>query len=73
LGLYRYPITASKTGYLDEAGYCLMTRVKTKDDNLIIITFNAKDRSSSFSETEELLRYGLNQLQQAQYTAAAFK
>jgi len=73
LGLYRYPITLSKTGYLEEAGYCLMTRVKANDDSLIIITFNTKDRSSSFSETEQLLRYGLNQLRQAQYAAASFK
>jgi len=41
------------------------------DDNLIIVTFNAKSRDASFLETEELLRYGLNQLKQATYHAAA--
>jgi D-alanyl-D-alanine carboxypeptidase len=49
-----------------------MTRVKTGTDNLIVVTFNAKNRAASFLETEQLLRYGLNQLQQAKYQAAGF-
>jgi len=73
LGLYRYPITGSKTGYLEEAGYCLMTRIKLGNDNLVIVTFKSKDRNASFSETEELMRYGLNQAKNSIVKAAAIK
>lgn len=53
-------ITGSKTGYLDEAGYCLMTRIKSKDgNNIIAVTLGADSRDKSFSETEELLEYGI--------------
>lgn len=53
-------ITASKTGYLDEAKYCLMTRVKDeKGKEVIAITFGTPDRASSLKETETLLNYGL--------------
>jgi len=54
-----FNITGSKTGYLDEAGYCLMTRVKTGNNKQIIaVTLGAETRDISFFETEELLKYG---------------
>lgn len=53
-----YTITGSKTGYLDEAGYCLMTRVKTAQGNLIVVNFSSKNRAESFSDNEQLIRYG---------------
>ncbi len=53
-------ITGSKTGYLDEALYCLMTRAKDNAGHEVIaITFGTPDRTSSFKETENLLNYGL--------------
>lgn len=58
----KYNITGSKTGYLVEAGYCLMSRVKYKGDNVIVVTFGAEDRYTSFYETEKLIKYSLKNL-----------
>ncbi len=57
-----YAITGSKTGYLDEAGYCLMTRVKTPQGNMIIVNFGSKSKADNFSDNEQLIRYGLKAL-----------
>ncbi len=55
-----YRIVGSKTGYLDEAGYCLMTRVRTPDNkHLIIVLLGADSREQTFKETEELIQFGL--------------
>lgn len=53
-----YSIIGSKTGYLDEAGYCLMTRVQTANGNIIVVNFSSKNREESFSDNEQLIRYG---------------
>lgn len=51
-------ITGSKTGYLDEALYCLMIRVeKDSLDPIIVVTFGAPARAKSFEETEYLAKY----------------
>jgi len=55
-------IVGTKTGYLHEAGYCLMTRIKDGDDYLIAVTLGADSRDQSFSETEALLKYGLKKI-----------
>lgn len=57
-----YNIIGSKTGYLDEAGNCLMTKVKTEKGNLIIINFGSSNKTASFSDNEQLIRYGLRKL-----------
>ena len=57
LDLSKYQISSSKTGYLEEAGYCLMTRFKSGNANLIVITMNAQNRTASFNETQELMSY----------------
>lgn len=55
-----FSINGSKTGYLDEAGYCLMTRVNVNPfKNIIVVTFGADSRNESFSETSRLVRFGL--------------
>ncbi|QQG52496.1 MAG: serine hydrolase [Candidatus Falkowbacteria bacterium] len=54
-----YNILGSKTGYLDEAGYCLMTRVKTAAGNMIVVNFGSKSKADNFSDNEQLIRYGL--------------
>ncbi len=55
-----FKITGSKTGYLHEAGYCLMVRVSPYDaDDFIVATFGAGSRDESFEETKKLIRYGL--------------
>lgn len=51
-------IIGSKTGYLDEAGYCLMTRVGTKNGNLIVVNFSSNSKVNSFSDNEKLIHYG---------------
>ena len=51
-------ITGSKTGYLDEALYCLMVRAKNNSGKQIIaVTMGAATRQNSFDETEQLLKY----------------
>ena len=72
IDLYRYPISISKTGYLNEAGYCLAERVKTGDDNIMVITFNNQTRTSSFKDNEELMRYGLSQVKKPTLSATSF-
>ena len=58
----QYPIIGSKTGYLNEAGNCLMTRVASPQGNLIVVNFGSKGSSSSFYDNEQLIRFGLLQI-----------
>jgi D-alanyl-D-alanine endopeptidase (penicillin-binding protein 7) len=58
----KFNIVGSKTGYLDEAGYCLMTRVKTNNDNLILINFGSNSKTNNFLDNEKLISYGLQLL-----------
>ncbi|MCX6798097.1 MAG: serine hydrolase [Candidatus Falkowbacteria bacterium] len=58
LDLKKYKIIGSKTGYLEEAGYCLMTRVATPRGNIIIVNFGSDSSSASFRDNEQLIRYG---------------
>ncbi|MFA5886732.1 MAG: RlpA-like double-psi beta-barrel domain-containing protein [Patescibacteria group bacterium] len=62
LSLNKYPIVGSKTGYLEEAGHCLMTRVESPQGNLIAINFGSKSKEAGFSDNEQLIRYGLRLL-----------
>lgn len=55
----KFNFTGSKTGYLDEAGYCLATRVLHNGKNIIAITFGAATRDVSFSETIKLIKYAI--------------
>ena len=57
-----YPIIGSKTGYLDEAGHCLITRVKTSQGNMIVVNFGSKGKTESFWDNEQLIRYGLRMI-----------
>lgn len=59
-----YNIAGSKTGYLDEAGFCLMTRVETPQGNLIVVNFGSKSKAANFSDNASLIRYGLSVLKQ---------
>jgi len=52
-------ITGSKTGYLDEARYCLMVRAKNNSGQQVIaVTMGVDKREDSFEQTEQLIRYG---------------
>ena len=58
-----FNIVGSKTGYLDEAGYCLMTRTKAPNGDFIIaITMGADTREISFEETKDLIKYGIKKI-----------
>lgn len=58
-----FKIAGSKTGYLDEAGYCLMTRITAPNKvNLIAVTFGTPLREASFNEMKELIRYGIRKI-----------
>jgi D-alanyl-D-alanine endopeptidase (penicillin-binding protein 7) len=59
LGLNKYAIIGSKTGYLKEAGHCLMTRVVSPQGNLIVVNFGSPTAAANFSDNEQLIRYGL--------------
>jgi len=60
----KYQISGSKTGYLDEAGYCLMTRVDTPLGKLIVVNFGADSKNNNFKDNEILLNYSLKQISQ---------
>ncbi len=55
----KYPIIGSKTGFINEAGHCLMTRVSSPQGNLIVINFGSSSSANSFYDNEQLIRYGL--------------
>jgi len=57
-----FNITGSKTGYLDEAGYCLMIRAKVGNKKLIAVSFGVDDREVSFIETGDLIKYGIRKV-----------
>lgn len=57
-----FTIAGSKTGYLDEAGYCLMIRAKVGNRRLIAVTFGNDIRDGSFIETGDLIKYTLRKL-----------
>jgi D-alanyl-D-alanine endopeptidase (penicillin-binding protein 7) len=53
-----YPLAGSKTGYLIEAGHCLMTRVTTAKGNIIVVNFGSDSASNNLADNEQLIRYG---------------
>jgi len=59
----KFNITGSKTGYLDEAGYCLMIRATdAKKREIMVVTLGASSKNSSVSEAEELINFSFRQL-----------
>ena len=58
----KFNIIGSKTGYLDEAGYCLMTRIKASNGNLIVVNFGSNSKTNNFLDNEKLISYGLQLL-----------
>jgi D-alanyl-D-alanine carboxypeptidase len=52
------PFTASKTGYLHEAKYCLMSRIETTDEKqLISVVLGAETRDESLFSTKDVFNY----------------
>ncbi|NCF75522.1 MAG: hypothetical protein GWO87_03490 [Xanthomonadaceae bacterium] len=54
-------ILGTKTGYLNEAGHCLIVKAKDKKGNeIIVVTLgNFKSGGNYFKETEKLVKWGL--------------
>jgi len=51
-------LLGSKTGYLTEAGYCLVTKWPTdKKKNIILVLFGAPSRQASVDDTKTLLTF----------------
>jgi serine-type D-Ala-D-Ala endopeptidase (penicillin-binding protein 7) len=56
-------ITGSKTGYLDESLYCLMTRVSgPSGEKLTVVNIGASTGTNSSEEVKELISYGLKKV-----------
>ena len=56
-------VLAGKTGYLEEAGYCLVLKANGKEKGrLIVIVLNSPDSSSRFAEAQSLMYWGLQQM-----------
>lgn len=49
---------SGKTGFTDEAGYCLVSNAENNGLDLIAVTLNCKDSASRFKESMELFNYG---------------
>jgi serine-type D-Ala-D-Ala endopeptidase (penicillin-binding protein 7) len=52
-----FKVLGSKTGYLEPAGYCLITRAEINGEKFLAVILNASSRSESFYETIDLLNY----------------
>ena len=63
-------VTGSKTGYLHEAGYCLMTRIQGVDGPIIAVAFGDTNKASNMRTVEDLLRFGDMQLSKLAHVKA---
>ena len=52
-----FKITGSKTGFLNEAGYCLISEAEIRGEKYIAVILKADSREQSFSETIDLFNY----------------
>ncbi|MBQ4535580.1 MAG: D-alanyl-D-alanine carboxypeptidase, partial [Clostridia bacterium] len=49
---------SGKTGFTDEAGYCLASSVKRDDMRLVSVVLGTKNAKARFNESVKLLNYG---------------
>ena len=52
--------TSGKTGFTDEAGYCLSSMATKNDMNLVAVVLNCKDSAARFKESMALYNYGFS-------------
>jgi rare lipoprotein A (peptidoglycan hydrolase) len=57
-----FKVLGGKTGYLDEAGYCLMTRIKIGENDFTGVILGAQNREQSFTGMSDLLKYSARKL-----------
>ncbi|GEM_PF-687558 len=55
-----------KTGYTEESGYNFATRVKNKNQEILVVVFGATSGEKREEITEQLIRFGFRQLTAAQ-------
>lgn len=55
------PLVMAKTGYTDEAGWCLGTVLNAGSGDVIVVVFGAENTSARFNETERLYNYVIDQ------------
>lgn len=57
-------ITGGKTGYTNDAGYCLISKVKNQDtnDEVLALVLGEPDSARRFADVEKMLRWGLAKL-----------
>jgi serine-type D-Ala-D-Ala endopeptidase (penicillin-binding protein 7) len=63
--LIRYtnlPLIGAKTGFINASGYCLFSRLKGDNDNLIIVSFASDNRENSFNDHQRLINYSLRKI-----------
>lgn len=65
-----FTVTGGKTGYLDEAGYCLMTRIRSGGRELIAVIFGSKTRIDNVTEMVDILRWSERTLTAKSLTVA---
>ena len=49
-------ILGSKTGYLHESLYCLMTRIKTKQGNILVINLGSDNKENRVADNKKINR-----------------
>ncbi|MFA5995415.1 MAG: serine hydrolase [Patescibacteria group bacterium] len=59
-------ITGSKTGYIDEALYCLALKAKAGDHEVITVVLGVSSSSVRFSESERLMQWALDNYEWAE-------
>lgn len=55
-----YEITAGKTGYIPQAGYCLATSVKHDGDSILIVVLGAETIDDRFTDAASLARWSFS-------------
>lgn len=55
---YYAPCVSGKTGFTDEAGYCLSACASKNNMDLVAVVLGCRDSSSRFSECMDILNYG---------------
>jgi len=59
-----------KTGWTEEAGYCLVGTAKQDDIRMISVVLNTKSEQERFETSQELLTYGFRNFKKADFVEA---
>jgi D-alanyl-D-alanine endopeptidase (penicillin-binding protein 7) len=59
---HKYNVIGSKTGYLNEAGYCLMMKIENGEKDFYVVTMGVENRDLSYTETANLIEFAKRKL-----------